>query len=759
MPEGQDAVTPQAMAQRLPGGATGMPHSSRWSLSVPHKALRSLAIVTTELQHLYKNGGIGTCNWNLAGLLAQHGWRVHLLYCGPVPKPKDVAKATRRLAAGCSLSVVDPGGLPPETHVAACNGTWFLELSDRVRHTLEELHRSRHFSLVEFADYQGLGFRPIQAKQAGLAFNDVFMIVKLHSSSQWVREANQSWTSSVTELLLDYCERYAFEHADLQLAPCRYMLDYAHSIGWRVREDAQVIPYVFPEHDKSSRPAPASALDEVVFFGRLETRKGLEVFVEAVRQLPATVKVSFLGKETCLSNGQPAAAFLRAKLNGRPFSLLTDFDRQQALAYLREGNRLAVIPSLVDNCPNTVIECATHGIPFLAARSGGIPELLADPELQADLLFEPDAAALLQRLQHYAWLTAERRRALAEKVQDAIDVSGNHRCVVADYHQMLLDKVLPTVTTPAPPAMRLAEEEPLVTVTVTYYNLPDYLPEALASLAAQTYQNMEVLVIDDGSTDSHALEIFKEQERVYPQFRFLSQPNGGLSAARNFGLAQARGEYFLPMDADNVVRPHMVAHFASALRRNPDISALSCYFLAFCDTADLEAGRFSYAYRPIGGPHVVGSFQNVYGDANAIFRTADLRAVGGYEPDRDSTCEDWEAFVKLVNAGYRLDVVPDHLFYYRHRPASLLRTTSAYRNQRRILRQYCQMADLPKSERIGLWSAVMGMQAAALGQRRSALRYLVADRVNARLRKLPWLHFLCRQVVLKAWISPDRLAG
>ena len=106
----------------------------------------------------------------------------------------------------------------------------------------------------------------------------------------------------------------------------------------------------------------------------------------------------------------------------------------------------------------------------------------------------------------------------------------------------------------------------------------------------------------------------------------------------------------------------------------------------------------------------MGSFRNVYGDANALFRTADLRAIHGYEPDRDSTCEDWEAFVKLVNAGYRLDVVPEALFYYRHRPESLLRNTHPYRNQRRVLRQYFRMDALPSNERVGLWSALLGMQ-------------------------------------------------
>ena len=741
-----------------------LPVWDRRPLAVPHNALRSICIVTTELPYLHKNGGIGSCNWHLAGLLGRQGWRVHVLYCGAVAGQADQEEAARRLAQmGSSLTFLSACELPREARVKSCHPGWFLERSDQVRHALEDLHRAHHFSLVEFADYQGMGFRSIQAKRTGLAFDDVCMIVKLHSCSQWLREANLSWMGHVDDLLLDHCERYAFDNADVQIAPCQYMLDYARSIGWQVKDNALVVPYVFSGPEERSSPAengvssiPPRGTPEIVFFGRLETRKGLEVFLEAVRGLSADLKVSFLGKEAVLSGGRRAGAFINEQLEGRPFTLLNTFDRHEALDYLALGNRLAVMPSLVDNSPNTVIECATHGIPFLASRTGGIPELLPDPELQTELLFEPNARALQVRLEQFLRLEAGRRLALVERAREVTDIALNHEVVLARYHQVIQETIVPGLTFPAyPPPVRLAEEDPLVTVAVTYFNLPQYLPEVLASLAAQTWSNLEVLVVDDGSTNPAAIRVFEEQQRLYPQFRFLSRPNGGLSAARNLALAEAAGEYFLPMDADNVAGPEMVAVFVRGLRRNPDLSALSCYFLAFED-GDEEERKFVYAYRPTAGPHVMGSFRNVYGDANAIFRTAALRAVNGYEPERDSTCEDWEAFVKLVNAGHRLDVVPQHLFRYRHRPKSLLRNTHPYRNQRRVLRQYFQMDALPRNERVGLWSALLGMQSAKCqGAGPKPLRYLVAERLNALLKKVPGLHRFLAWLIITTWITPE----
>jgi GT2 family glycosyltransferase len=252
------------------------------------------------------------------------------------------------------------------------------------------------------------------------------------------------------------------------------------------------------------------------------------------------------------------------------------------------------------------------------------------------------------------------------------------------------------------------ESKPLVSLVVPYYNLPDCLPDTLVSLAAQDYPRLEVFVVNDGSTDPHALEVWEQMQAAFPQFQFISQENCGLGAARNTGLALAQGEYFLPVDADNIGRIDMVSQFVRAHESCPHLAAATCFFLAFEETADIEQGKFCYAYRPCGGPYVAAALRNVYGDANAMFRTADLRAVGGFETEKDTTCEDWEAFVKLARQGYQIDVVPEYLFYYRYRPTSMLRTTDAIMNRRRVLRQFFSPAELPEAEQIELWTALAG---------------------------------------------------
>jgi glycosyltransferase involved in cell wall biosynthesis len=292
----------------------------------------------------------------------------------------------------------------------------------------------------------------------------------------------------------------------------------------------------------------------------------------------------------------------------------------------------------------------------------------------------------------------------------------------------------------APPVAPL-HRQPLVTVGVAHYNLGEYLPETLASLAAQSYPHLQVLVIDDGSTDPHAQNVFQTMRTQYPAFDFPSQTNAGIGATRNLALQLARGDYFLPMDADNIAQPDMIARLVAGLERNPDVAALSCYFLAFADSRE----SLLYCYRPTGGPLCLSALRNVHGDGNALFRTAALRAVAGFETDRDTSFEDWEVFVKLINAGFRVDVLPDSLFYYRRRDAGFSRATSAYRNHQRVLRQFVNRDQLPRQERLLLWNSLAGFQQRlealedenrALRRRLASRRYRVADWLHAGLRKV-----------------------
>src|SRR5579862_7046804 len=95
--------------------------------------------------------------------------------------------------------------------------------------------------------------------------------------------------------------------------------------------------------------------------------------------------------------------------------------------------------------------------------------------------------------------------------------------------------------------------QPRVSVIVPCYNLGEYLDEAVESVLAQTYQDFEILIVDDGSTNDKTRTILSNYAR--PRTTVYRTPNRGLAAARNFLVARARGEYLCALDADDKLHP------------------------------------------------------------------------------------------------------------------------------------------------------------------------------------------------------------
>jgi glycosyltransferase involved in cell wall biosynthesis len=135
-------------------------------------------------------------------------------------------------------------------------------LGEHVLEALSALHAEHRFALIEFPDRSALGLRAVQSKAAGDALLDVPLAVKLHGPSRWQRECNLEQRSAPRDLKLEFCERYAFERADIQLGISDDMFDYARGIDWAVRNDAAV----------ATDPEPGDERVEAVYRGLVGRR-------------------------------------------------------------------------------------------------------------------------------------------------------------------------------------------------------------------------------------------------------------------------------------------------------------------------------------------------------------------------------------------------------------------------------------------------------------------------------------------------------
>jgi glycosyltransferase involved in cell wall biosynthesis len=511
---------------------------------------------------------------------------------------------------------------------------------------------------------------------------------------------------------------------------------------------------------------PAGSIDEVVFAGPLDKLHGLRVFVRALTLLPPTIPVGFVGPDRDL-DGAPASWWVRERVKGRRGSVHEHADWSAIIGYLRGGNRLAVVPYLSAPDLEFVRELARHRIPFLVSDFGPAPELVTDPDARTHLLFPPSSTQLARALTDYLATPLDRRRAWVNRLAAAHDPQTTEAVLGAFYTRLLTEararRAAPTVA--AAPVPR-----PKVTVGITHYNLGRFLPATLASIAAQSYPNLEVVVADDGSTDPASVAVVEQMQRHYPTFRFLRGPNLGVCGNRNRCLEAATGELFFPLDADNVAAPQMIEQLVDALQRQPEgVGAVSCFWLGFTDDADLGAGRYCGAYRPTGGPRVAVGLWNPYGETSGLFRTAQLRQLGGYEDlHPEYMSEDWHLYIKLAGRGLRVAVVPRALYYYRIRPDSRYRTGDHAVNHLRVLPDVAAIPFSP-AERLEIWTLLASMMHVtqhttdccralekdrdALVDRLRARRYRLIDGVVSALRPLAALRRAVRRVggVRRVW--------
>src|SRR5690242_18385247 len=113
-----------------------------------------------------------------------------------------------------------------------------------------------------------------------------------------------------------------------------------------------------------------------------------------------------------------------------------------------------------------------------------------------------------------------------------------------------------------------ADPSPLISVVVPAWNAQATLGETLASVAAQTYDKLEIIIVDDGSTDRTA-DVAREFCEAEPRARLIRKKNGGVASARNAGIAEAKGDWIAPIDADDLWHPTRVAKMVAAALATP----------------------------------------------------------------------------------------------------------------------------------------------------------------------------------------------
>lgn len=211
---------------------------------------------------------------------------------------------------------------------------------------------------------------------------------------------------------------------------------------------------------------------------------------------------------------------------------------------------------------------------------------------------------------------------------------------------------------------------PAVSFIVPAYNAAGYVRETLDSVLSDPRQDIEVIVVDDGSTDGTATVLAGLSD---PRLRVLRQANKGQNGARNTGMAVCRSEFFVFLDSDDLFEMATLDTLIAALRANPDAAMSYTSFTTFRDpAADLPRNPLRALYRRPSGPmlrHVLQ--QNFLGAIGACLIRRSAAELAGPLNETLRMCEDWEYFCRLACHGTFI-YVPDIIaLRYRQHPTSM----------------------------------------------------------------------------------------
>jgi len=202
---------------------------------------------------------------------------------------------------------------------------------------------------------------------------------------------------------------------------------------------------------------------------------------------------------------------------------------------------------------------------------------------------------------------------------------------------------------------------PAAAVLVAAYNAEATIEQTLDSLLAQTSQDWQAVVVDDGSSD-RTLEIARQYETVDERITVLTQANMGAAAARNRAARQTEAMWLLPLDADDYLDPRAIEHQLSFAAEHPGYDLYLWGQWLLFDGGAIRANRV-YKDRGIRGYGLKDiSFQRTHIGATLLWRAATFASLGGY---RDVYAEDFDLALRAALAGHRALRNPERLQYYR----------------------------------------------------------------------------------------------
>ena len=552
---------------------------------------------------------------------------------------------------------------------------------------------------IESDDYCGYSFRLFQAIRSKQFPVEVLSICRTHGNHVYLDAAAGAFDLN-RSLLVDLREREVIENADIVLFPSQFLKNLYESNGIEARRSA-LIRYPLQLMNRTTDLSQMGSANTVVFYGRPSVQKGWPQFVRAVTNLCDDRAFAELPPLNVILLGVNEVPLELREINGLVITALGGMQHAEVIEQLLRIAPYSVVcmPYMGDNRPLSIFECIDAGCRFISFDAGGIPEQIP-AEFHGLVLSEPNSEDLGLKLKSVLTESPHERGVVVGDLRKWLFAESKvWNGQVIDAYESLCETAIPEL---------LDQVEADVSVVVINFNgTREWLQEVVYGIRQSTLQPAEVIFADDCS-DALGINVLREVAHELGEIPWRiveSSENQGLAATRNLALKQVQSQFVLFHDNDNALLPRYLRMGVEAMKGEPDISCVVGQSVFFGDgeIPHFSPGLHRPGFIPFGQDLGEGFRRNVFGDAMAVYRTSDLREIGGWGGHSRAMWEDYDLFVKLTLKNRRILVLPFESFLYRVRPNSMIRTYSEFDGRSRIV----DALPVPKRFQLGLMRSVL----------------------------------------------------
>ncbi|OYD97817.1 hypothetical protein CDG76_02975 [Nostoc sp. 'Peltigera membranacea cyanobiont' 210A] len=389
---------------------------------------------------------------------------------------------------------------------------------------------------------------------------------------------------------------------------------------------------------------------------RLDAGKGYQYQLEAIKQLMQSEswhKLYFVWAGDGALEAQLKQAIEQLRISNH-VKLLGNCTN---IVEWLDTSDIFILPSEFESFGLAIVEAMAKGLPVIASAVGGIPEVLGDVgKLVSDPKVDPQATIKEMARIIEAWsVNPELRR--------SIGLAGKKRAEEMFKEERMIKQTVEVVERTLLPLRNQVSSSfaniPLVSVIISCYNLAEFLPETVASVIAQTYENWEIIIVNDGSKDNTS-EVAQQLISTYfnKKIRLVEKANGGPASARNTGIKVSNGEYILPLDADDKLSSTGIENLLSvALDQDSPCVAFGSYqMFGIENKLIVSTGLFS--------KENMKRFDMIHNSSLYSKKVWDL--VNGYKEDVALIgYEDWEFWLNCLKHKINFYGTKEIVIYYR----------------------------------------------------------------------------------------------